>query len=205
MAPLRSPDSRWRVLMVIVLPIVGSLLLFLLGATLYSSHQRAWNKASEQMQQRTKNANATFNAQTDESNRAFIQGDITTAEHGEAMATFGREWSNELAAATEELNAAGMPDWLQFISFLFMIGGPLLGLISIIMWFTSGHRLRRDLQLRGYDWIGVSDALWLALVLPRKSWNAPLASDFLQVPGSSQELNSLIAFLKLKDHRHRSE
>lgn len=150
------------------------------------------------------NATAKLDAARDRLQADLAAGRITQALWLEQIVPPQDAWSREIEAAADRLVASRPSAFIQIAGYFLLHGPPVLFLLHLVLlavWWSVARRLLIDLHSRGYNWLGLPDALCMIIALRGKSWSAPPAHDYLLIPGHSEETGALIAFLKARGRR----
>lgn len=162
----------------------------------------------EKYQQRQVAAQATLIDAQQELTLKVRAGEITNEEWMTRVQKAQAEWSAELAAAGAEWNSTGVRAWQRRGLGLVLMGcGPGVALTLMAWWMAldfAGTRLLGQLRRRGYEWPTRADAKWLVVALGRDVGRIPLADEFHAVPGSHENVDTLIEFVRLRRRVDRS-
>jgi len=202
--PPNAPNFRRRVFLICTLPVIALLAVMLGGLYLQRWQQERRLQVNIEWRRVHENATAKLDAARDRLQADLAAGRITQAQWLEQIVPPQDAWSREIEAAADRLVASRPSAFIQIAGYFLLHGPPVLFLLHLVLlavWWSVARRLLIDLHSRGYNWLGLPDALCMVMALRGKSWSAPPAHDYLLIPGHSEETGALIAFLKARGRR----
>lgn len=190
-----------RVIFLGILPWVLFIIFFLISWGIYTYNAELRSQANHEYRSTQLSLNLSWNERIDRINLALRNEEMTREEWNEQASIINHQHSENQIEASEKWVQSGLPDWAMIFAQLSYVGSILLIPLTIIfycVWYAMSLQLLKLLRQRGYEWLTIIDALWLAFIFPRTSGRAPKADDFLTLPDTNQTTESLIQFLRMK-------
>lgn len=200
---------RWRLFLLLFLLPTTMLLLLVSGAFIagrMNSQVRVqsrseWNGFIKRQARHYDLIDRRAALQRSELKRQLEAEEIDSDEWEAITRVANAQWSSErMAPLPFSYSPRENPMWRQMYSAIGMAFGVPLLFLFLLFWLLVAFfakSLLKELRQKGYEQLTHVDAL-LLLLLRRRARTLPPAQDFLTIPGEEENVDSLIAFSRLR-------